>query len=167
MQGDGGGGRDCRVLGPGSLQTPPQGDCFHSHSRSDPVHPVPCSLGASLRAFVSYPSVGQGPSSTPGGSWAQRRAGARCAFLEPRRACSLSNTGLERPEPVRASARRQAGKYFKTWYFTRNGPSDRPKIHSQVFALRRVGARPQAQRPGLPCVNKGKEVGWVWGSGES
>lgn len=68
------------VLGPGSLQTPPQGDCFHSHSRSDPVHPVPCSLGASLRAFVSYPSVGQGPSSTPGGSWAQRRAGAHCAF---------------------------------------------------------------------------------------
>lgn len=67
------------------------------------------------------------------------------------------NTGLERPEHVWASECKQAVKYFKTWYFTRNGPSERPKIHSPVFALKRVGAQPQARWPGLPYINKGKE----------
>ena len=94
-------------------------------------------------------------------------AGGRCLSptVSPDSVTAQSLQPLERPERVRASKGKQAVKYFKTWYFTRNGPSEGPKIHSSVFALKRVGG------PALglvarssPCQQgKGKQLGCVWG----
>lgn len=88
-----------------------------------------------------------------------------CLTLGPHSPSSLSKTALEGPEPGRTSEGKQAVKYFKTWYFTRNSPSEGPKIHSSVFALKRVGgpAQGSAARSFPSQQGKGKQPGCVWG----
>jgi hypothetical protein len=49
------------------------------------------------------------------------------------------NTGLEKPGHQQGFKSKQGVKYFKTWSFSRNGPSEGPKTHSSVFALQREG----------------------------
>ena len=88
-----------------------------------------------------------------------------CPNLGPHSPSSLSKTGLGGPEHGRTSEVKQAVKYFKTWYFTRNSPSEGPKIHSSVFALKRVGgpAQSSAARSSPSQQGKGKQPGYVWG----
>lgn len=157
-------GRDCRSAGPRVSQTS-QGDCFHPK----PCPSCPCTWLTSRAVWeplpVPLPTL-PGQDVDPGGRGAlfhprqllDPAQGRGCrAFLLGAESYNHAgpptslNTGIERPEHPRAFECKQAVKYFKTWYFTRNGPSEGPKIH------RPVRAQPQARWPGLPYVNKGKE----------
>lgn len=77
---------------------------------------------------------------------------------------AFSKTGLGGPEHGRTSEGKQAVKYFKTWYFTRNSPSEGPKIHS-LLALNRVGGPAQglAARSSPSQQGERKTAGYVWG----
>lgn len=62
--------------------------------------------------------------------------------VSPHRTSSLQehwNAGLDKPGHQQGSKSKQGVKYFKTWSFSRNGPSEGSKTHSSVFALQREG----------------------------
>lgn len=72
----------------------------------------------------------------------EQRVVCQSGNVSPHRTFSLLehwNIGLEKPGHQGGSKSKQGVKYFKTWFSSRDCPSEGPKTHSSVFTLQREG----------------------------